>query len=203
MLCRFCLSKAFDGAIKCPSCNEYLRFHWRVLLEWAQPIVALTALIIALFSWRIATKTFALQYFTAFKVTPVVIDANFQAPGEDATQVWTTIVLRATNKGTVRANNVNLQYRIGGPCRNYFTNKDIEDFSGKKIEPFNLENGDDQFFIITFTDARHCVEKYFDNKERLEVELTANFRGLVDGKEGRYSYSSKWRTVGKRFLPSL
>ena len=172
-------------------------------MEWAQPIVALTALIIALFSWRIATKTFALQYFTAFKVTPVVIDANFQAPGEDATQVWTTIVLRATNKGTVRANNVNLQYRIGGPCRNYFTNKDIEDFSGKKIEPFNLENGDDQFFIITFTDARHCVEKYFDNKERLEVELTANFRGLVDGKEGRYSYSSKWRTVGKRFLPSL
>ena len=202
--CCFCRSHIEEEAIKCLHCGEHLR-GWRAPLDQIQKwssVVALLGLIVAFRGLKIAEKELSLKYHTQISVVPVALTADFNRPGEDASQVWTTVVLKATNDGTIAARDTKLTYRIGAPpCRNYFTNTDIESYTGEKRKPFDIPGGESRYFLITFTDARTCVQDYLARKKYLEVEVEATFQGMDHGKDATFPYSSKWRSNGNQFRP--
>ena len=203
MQCRFCLKEIEDGAVKCHHCGEYLQFHCRAFLHWIQQwssVLAILGLWVAFRSLSISQKEFGLKYYTDVAIRPVTLDANFSAKGEDPTQVWTTIVLEAHNNGTVPAEKTQLSYRIGGPCRGHFTNEAIKSYTGLKSPPFDILRGHSTYFVITFTDARTCVQDYLAGKNYLEVEVKATFEGLASGTKRTLNYFSKSRSMGKQFF---
>ena len=162
--------------------------------------IPLVVVLISLSSLYLSKREFSLKYFTEVKVTPAILIPHFEVPGEDNSQVWVTAVLKATNLGSVPATDVELKYRIGGLCRGYFTNKDIEQYTKSSIAKFDLQPHEDRYFQITFTDAKHCANDYLSNKQYLEVETSGSYVGMNDGKKKPVQYSSRFRNNGNQFL---
>ena len=206
--CKFCRKEIDDQALKCHHCNEDVAYHWRFvkrgLVNWS-PLIAVG---ISLFSlWQssrafdITRREFNLKYFTEVKVVPAILIPHFEEPGEDSSQVWVTVVLKATNVGSVPAKDVELKYRIGGPCRGYFTNRDIEQYTKTSIAKLDLQVHEDKYFQVTFTDAKHCANDYLTNKQYIEVETNGSYLGMENGEKKLLQYSSRFRNNTNQFQP--
>lgn len=206
--CEFCRKEIDDQALKCHHCNEDVAYHWRFLKRGLVNWSSLIAVGISLFSLGISFRTFDitkqefnLKYFTEVKASPVILIPHFETPGEDSSQVWITVVLKTTNVGSVAATDIELKYRIGGSCRGYFTNKDIEQYTKSSIVKFDLQPHEDKYFKVTFTDAKHCANDYLANKQYLEVEPNGSYVGMKDGKKRPLQYSSRFRNNADQFQP--
>ncbi len=204
--CNFCWKEIDARALKCHHCNEDVGYHWRFVKRGLVNWISVVAIVISLFSLRqsfrsfdITRQEFNLKYFTEVKVSPVILIPHFEVPGEDNSQVWVTIVLKVTNAGSIPARDTELKYRIGGPCRGYFTNKDIEQYTKSSLAKFDLQPHEDKYFQVTFTDAIHCANDYLANKQYLEVQTNGSYVGMEDGKERPLQYSSRFRNNADQF----
>ncbi len=204
--CEFCKNQIDEHALKCHHCGEDVAYHWRFfkrgLVNWS----SLIAVCFSLYSlWQssraldLSRREFNLKYFSDVSAVPAILIPHFETPGEDDSQVWVTVVLKAVNAGSVPAKGVELKYKIGGPCRGYFTNSDIEQYTQTSIGKFDLQPGKDKYFKITFTDAKHCARDYLANKQYIEVETSGSYWGMKDGKEKVVIYSSRFRNNADQF----